>query len=212
MYSFTALADNGCPVEDSILVRLLPIPLVNLPEEVVVPECTEITLGATDPGEDVNSYNWSASAGIQLRCVSCPEVSLSSAIPGFLRLTVSDPFTNCSATDSTSVQVLANYEVFIPNAFSPDFDGVNDGFTLFTKNPETVIERMEIFDRWGGLVFEESNISVNQPGLGWQGNFIEARDLQRSNKLNTEVFVYNLNVLFVDGTRRTYTGNIHLLR
>ena len=59
------------------------------------------------------------------------------------------------------------YENFyVPNAFSPDGDGLNDVFKV-TCNSENISSfRMYIYNRWGALVFESKEIS-----LGWDGEY-----------------------------------------
>lgn len=61
--------------------------------------------------------------------------------------------------------------VFIPNIFSPNQDGINDIFFI-QSNPEvTGINVMRIFDRWGDVVFEKFDFQPNDPVQGWDGSF-----------------------------------------
>lgn len=60
-------------------------------------------------------------------------------------------------------------ELFVPNAFTPNYDGENDVFKVYlpSKNCQDVFDfSMKIFDRWGELVFETNDIEN-----GWDGNF-----------------------------------------
>lgn len=77
-------------------------------------------------------------------------------------------FTNCTIC-----------EVFVPNAFSPDFNGYNDTFKPFSN---CVLENysFKIFNRWGGMVFESNNINT-----GWDGKF-------NNSMVSEGVFVYLL--------------------
>lgn len=59
--------------------------------------------------------------------------------------------------------------LYIPNAFSPNADGINDGFTIFPKFGLIQTASFKIFDRWGGLIFE-SNLMDNPTNLDyWEG-------------------------------------------
>ena len=59
--------------------------------------------------------------------------------------------------------------LYIPNVFSPNGDGINDGFTIFPKFGLIQTASFKIFDRWGGLVFE-SNLMDNPTNLDyWEG-------------------------------------------
>jgi len=63
-------------------------------------------------------------------------------------------FTNCTIC-----------EVYVPNAFSPDFDGYNDYFLPYS-NCSLLNYSMKIFNRWGALVYTSTN-----PDEGWVGRF-----------------------------------------
>jgi CHU_C Type IX secretion signal domain len=67
------------------------------------------------------------------------------------------------------------------------------------------VKLMRIFDRWGELVFEESNTLPNNPFYGWNGSF-------RGKLMEPAVFVYYILVELYDGTVRAYQGNLHLVR
>ena len=59
-----------------------------------------------------------------------------------------------SATIELISRTYRNHNVFIPNAFTPDDNGTNDVFTI-TDNPTIAsIEKLQIFDRWGELIWE----------------------------------------------------------
>lgn len=64
------------------------------------------------------------------------------------------------STTVTTCQVMT-----VPNAFTPNSDGVNDLFYAIC-NPCDGFLSLSIFNRWGELVFE-----TNNPTIGWDGNF-----------------------------------------
>ena len=61
-------------------------------------------------------------------------------------------------------------DVYQPNIFSPNQDGINDIFTLL-GDPELIqgIEELVIFDRWGNKVYVGFNLGANDPINGWDG-------------------------------------------
>ena len=59
----------------------------------------------------------------------------------------------------------------MPNVFSPNGDGLNDIFTLFTDSDVKEITLLEIYTRWGDLVFRKKNYLPNVPTEGWDGKF-----------------------------------------
>lgn len=64
------------------------------------------------------------------------------------------------------------YEIFVPNVFSPNGDGVNDFFQpLTSNNANFTIRNYKIFDRWGGLIYYKQNIPIQSNQGWWDGNF-----------------------------------------
>ncbi len=63
-----------------------------------------------------------------------------------------------------SIIVSTNCDIFIPSAFSPNNDGINDNLNMINKSIKTY--NLKIFDRWGALVFETDNLAN-----GWDGTY-----------------------------------------
>lgn len=121
-----------------------------------------------------------------------------------------DSITN-SDIDSAELSVyqlsyvdLPGYHVYVPNAFSPNGDGINDRFIAYTKSPEAVIEQFIIYDRWGGEVFSTADIPANDPAVGWDGDGERAA--------SNMTYAYYLRMRFADGYRREIKGGIQLVR
>ena len=111
----------------------------------------------------------------------------------------------CKAEDCVLVRINNDREVFAPNVFSPDGDGVNDQFTLYGNKNVEVIETLQIFDRWGNLMFKRDVFPPDQPLLGWDGTF-------RDRPMNPGVFVFWAKVKFKDGTTQTIKGDVTIIR
>lgn len=104
----------------------------------------------------------------------------------------------CFALDSLQVNISILHDVFIPNAFTPNNDNNNDVFKIFGNEIEKI--QLQIFDRWGGLVFETSD-----PNFEWDGTFKE-RDL------GAAVFVYTAKITFTDAQTISKKGSITLIK
>lgn len=111
----------------------------------------------------------------------------------------------CTISDQITIIVDRNRPVFVPNAFSPNGDGVNDNFTLYSGMSVDQILQMKIFDRWGNLLMDRQDMQPNNPSLGWDGQF-------RNKPLNPGVFTYFFEVLYMDGQTDIITGEVVLLR
>lgn len=119
---------------------------------------------------------------------------------GQYSLTVSAEPLGCSTTETMEI----NKECYIdiPNAFTPNGDGINDYFL-----PRQVLSdgmmffKMEIFNRWGRRVF----ISQNNEGRGWDGKV-------NGQEQPIGVYVYKIEISYGNGKVEFYKGNVSLLR
>ena len=111
----------------------------------------------------------------------------------------------CTATDEVTIRVIKDRPVYIPNVFSPNGDGVNDGFTIFSGPGLQEIEKLQVFSRWGELVFEASGILPNDESLGWDGLF-------NGEPVDPGVFVYIAQLRFADLEVVQMEGDVTVLR
>ncbi len=118
------------------------------------------------------------------------------------QITLSDA-NGCSATDELVVRVIYPLQVFVPTAFSPNGDGINDVWQAVSPSDHTYpIDRLTIWDRWGNLL-------LSTPGLtnetGWDGTF-------RGRPCDPGVYVYEMVLLLPDGSSRQISGEVELVR
>ena len=113
-------------------------------------------------------------------------------------------------SDSTSKRFLVKRcGYFIPNAFTPNRDGIDDYFTIYSSSEVTKVLSLQIFNRWGQIVFEKQNFLPNIEHEGWDGNYQKKNN---SYTLEPEVFIYQAKLLFDDGSEQIVTGDITLIR
>ncbi|HTN17504.1 MAG TPA: PKD domain-containing protein [Chitinophagaceae bacterium] len=107
----------------------------------------------------------------------------------------------CSASDSITITKACYLN--IPNAFTPgsgsDYENYFMPRDLMGK--ALVTFSMQIYDRWGQLIFETDKVN----GRGWDGNY-------KGNAMPTGVYVYAIRVSFTNGISESYNGNVTLLR
>ena len=111
----------------------------------------------------------------------------------------------CVAIDSVTINVLPVRPIYVPNAFTPDFDGINDYFTAYGGPAALQIKTLRVFDRWGGLCFEGNNIPLGSDVEGWDGTVA-------GKPMDTGVYVYMIEVEFIDGITGLYKGDVTLIR
>ncbi len=111
----------------------------------------------------------------------------------------------CLAQARLILEEQINPDVYIPNVFSPNADGVNDLFTVYGNKDVELILELQIFDRWGNQVFVNDEFSPNEENYGWNGSF-------RNAEMNPAVFAYWVRVRYTDGTSGAFKGDVTLIR
>ena len=152
--------------------------------------------------EDIDSISWTPPAG--LSCTNClnPVATPVNSTTYTIRVENSG---GCAVTDSITIMVTCNNSnLFVPNTFSPNSDGVNDVFYVRGKGLSN-IQSMRIFNRWGQMVFEKLNFAPNDPSVGWDGTF-------NGKKAPIDVYVYTIEVVCENSQVVPYHGNVALIR
>jgi len=107
---------------------------------------------------------------------------------------------NCADTLVKEVKVDPAYNFYIPNAFTPDNDGLNE---VFTAVGEEIKEfSMKIFNRWGEKIFETHDLEKGWDGRAKDGNEIAQQD----------VYVYNIRLKDYRGKLHTMQGKVTLIK
>lgn len=109
----------------------------------------------------------------------------------------------CKAKAKGFIEVYEPIEIYIPNAFSPNHDGVNDRFSVYTRDGDQVLS-LRVYDRWGAVIFERKDFPANNPDYGWDGTF-------RNQNMPTGEYLYHLKLLD-DNEIRQFVGTVLLVR
>lgn len=196
---------EGCTTTQSFL---MPVAYGEMAE---LPPTAEAKLGLPftfDPQWNlpfslIDSISWSPADS--LSCSNCPNPQLIAVQDGLYRLYVTDVF-GCRDSYDLRLIVDRSINVYIPNAFSPNHDQVNDRLTVYANTLQvSEILSLQIFDRWGGFLFESRNFTPNEERAGWDGN-------ARGRPLDAGVYLYVARLRLTDGSQRTITGDVMLMR
>lgn len=125
-------------------------------------------------------------------------------VTGWYEVTITND-AGCTAKDSVLIIVDPYKPIFIPNVISANQDHVNDEATVYGNNGATGVASFQIFDRWGGLLWERTNFELNDPSLGWDGT-------ANGEFVNPGVYAYVAKVEFLDGIPGIYNGTITVIR
>ena len=112
----------------------------------------------------------------------------------------------CSIDDFINVSVRKSRDIFIPNSFSPNQDGINDSFYPYGGFEIVAIHSMQVFDRWGGKMFEaKEEFSPNDPDAGWSG-------FAKNKPADPGTYLYTMNVEFIDSEIIMFSGEVNLMK
>jgi gliding motility-associated-like protein len=155
-YTVTITIEDGCTIEKSMELTLLPTRAEWSSRDTAFCETNKnIVLRAFKETKETQ-ITWST--GSKLPSISIPQAGLY-----WVKL-----LNRCvTRTDSVNVQLVdCTLNAFVPNAFSPNDDGVNDVFRPFFKTNALKITQyqMQIYNRWGNLLFTSFDITK-----GWDG-------------------------------------------
>jgi gliding motility-associated-like protein len=201
-YTVTVTDVNGCSTATTITVTQ--------------PDAVEITLSPVDSlvlnlGEGqvitVSSnysdaiFNWSPATG--LGCTDCNsnEIQVYNSTAYVITASSSPHGKVCSTAVRLPVTVIPNYKLYIPNAFTPNADNINDFFEIFGNKDALKFLDIAVFNRWGEKVYESKDIFFK-----WDGRY-------KGDYLEPGVYVYTLNLTFLDNhSESNQNGSITILR
>ena len=204
---------NGCEFHKVLNVPKAPDPGVTLTPEFSIDLGDSLQLEAVlPPGYPlalIDTVIWTPLDGLTFESNSILDLLNPSAKPfkpTEYKVTVTSG-DGCEATDRVLIRVDNEPHIYIPNVFSPwNEDGENDIVYIFADDNQIVkINSFQIFDRWGAMLFQDTDFLPNDPAHGWNGRF--------KGKLQTPaVFVYYAEILLIDGRTLLYKGDVTLLR
>lgn len=148
------------------------------------------------------TFAWTGDGNIS--CPDCPTTFVQPFENSHYNLLVTMP-NRCTQTDSVFIKVIDRRRVFVPSAFSPNNDGINDFVPIFGGPEVSQILEFRVYGRWGELLFEDKNFEPNDSERGWDGRL-------GGKELDTGVFAWVANVAFIDGKTAIYKGDVSLLR
>jgi gliding motility-associated-like protein len=167
-----------------------------------LPTGTRLPLRSVITNGPIRFWEWTPTKN--LSCQTCPEPVAAVKTDVTYRVKVTSVY-GCVSTDTIQIKAFCtDAQVFIPNAFSPDGDGINDQLMVRSQGISS-IRHFRIFNRWGEIVFERSNFPPNDMAYAWDGRI-------RGVIGAPEVYVYTSDVVCDDGTTYTYKGNITLIK
>jgi gliding motility-associated-like protein len=158
----------------------------------------------------VDTLVWMPEEDFEINGVTNPEVFPKTTTDYILSLVDKN---GCVGRDTVVVRVIKDYKIHAPNIFTPDESGYNDFFNIWTTKGVKYIELLEVYDRWGNLVYQGTDIKAPSPGelvtgdakSGWNGIF-------HGKPVVAGVYTWRAKVRFIDEELKIFAGDITLLR
>lgn len=203
-YTVFAQDVHGCIETQTVQVYEPPAVEVTLPPDasILLGESVPITMFLTIPADQLQ-FSWQDSS--YLSCANCPDPIATPLNNIRYVLTVSN-YAGCSDTDDMAIEVDKRLLLYVPNAIMPDaqFD-LNSRFTLSYGPSVQTIRRLQIFDRWGGLVHEIRDALPDDNSRAWDGRW-------KGKPVQPGVYVWSLELQIVDGRVETLGGQVTVVR
>ena len=171
-----SMEENNCHFRDSIIVTNSEVLTINLGADTTICSDKTMILDAFHP--DAISYLWQDGNNDAERMITAP---------GIYQVELNDGQCSFNYDIEISFRECVYLSIFVPNAFTPDNDGINDTF-LPLINPAVQIDNyhFQVFNRWGSLLF-----SSTDPSKSWDGKF-------NGEDIAMDAYVYAVQFDYID--------------
>ncbi|HUR31159.1 MAG TPA: gliding motility-associated C-terminal domain-containing protein [Saprospiraceae bacterium] len=207
IYIVSVFDDRGCS-SDTTYIIMEPNPiLVSIgPDNPIIDLGDSLFLiGNVDQSDNaIIMTQWTGA--LPVSCPTCEGTWVYNFVPTLYTWTVTD-VNGCQGSTSIMVGVDFDRDIYIPDVFSPNFDGLNDEFSIYTGLGVEKVNFLHIYDRWGNLVYSITDQLPNGSGVGsWDGT-------NDGEPLNPGVYVYVAEIQFIDNqTKLFYKGDVTLIK
>lgn len=198
-YELMISGADGCDTTLQLEVQDLPAleaTIITSATDLALGESTLLQLQTNADSVDIAVISWQPSIG--LSCTDCLNPIAQPDENTTYTVALTD-VNGCNAFAEISITVDSKIQLYIPNVFSPNNDGSNDRFLVFPGKGIAGVESIQIFDRWGGLMYEQAG------NEGWDGRVA-------GEPATPGVYLYQVVVQLFDGTTRVESGDITLIR
>jgi len=205
----TVSTQEGCENQSTVNhnIRVHPTPIVRINASTRITDIDNSTITFLDQFRDASNWLWNFGNGQQSQERN-PVVNYLDTGSYWVSLRKENEF-GCRDSSAILIRINPNYQIKIPNVFTPNTNGPNGGaynpnslnnevfhpFVDFTQEYELLI-----FNRWGELIFESKDVNI-----GWDGYY-------KGKLSQSDVYVYQLNITFINGDKLTKVGDVTLLR
>ena len=199
--TLTVMSDSGCSSTKikNKYITVYPNPKASFGVQPQATTITEPLISITDMTQGGNSWTWNFGDQSSSSVFSPPN-HIYSDTGSYTITLITSTLHGCADTAYQTITIEPDFIFYIPNAFTPNGDNINDTFTgkgIYIKEYQ-----MMIYDRWGNLIFFTDDIHKPWDGTANHGNEIAQRD----------VYVYVVDVTDFRRKKHNYKGIVTLVR
>jgi gliding motility-associated-like protein len=199
-YPLTVFDKNNCRSDTVLIVQEGKRLVVELGQDKQIRLGDSIALDVS-ANATIKSVKWQSET-IML-CDTCLTMSVKPIATARYRVKVTST-EGCQSEDMITVFIDKVRRVFVPNSFSPNGDKNNDVLTVYGDQSVEKIKTFQIFNRWGGQIFEQHNFLPNDETAGWDGFF-------KGQIVQPDVVVFVMEVLYKDGKTEIIQGDVTIM-
>ena len=181
------------------MICVYPNPVAAFSYYPLAPTTYDTQLELTNLSSGGSSYQWLLDPEIVIQQTQSthPLVTLP-GLAGFQQIcltTTSDK--GCTADTCIVIEVKEDFTIYIPNTFTPNDDGLNDVFIPVISGAKQSTYALDIYDRWGQLVFNTNTMSE-----GWNGKY-------KGQLVQEDAYLWKI---VLTGVNRSYSGRVSIVK
>ena len=199
--SLTVTTDSGCVTTGTKnnYISVYPNPKADFTVEPNAASYTDPVITITDLSTGTTHWHWDF-GNSDTSSLAAPAPHTYADTGSYMITLITSTTYGCQDTTYQTITIEPDFVFYVPSAFSPDGDHLNDTFSgkgLFISQYS-----MTIFDRWGNLIFFSDDIN-----LPWDGKVSHGTELAQR-----DVYVYSFKLVDIKKKKHNYTGVVTLLR
>ena len=167
-YTIMTIDSLGCVLSKIITIPEGQSPMVTILGETIGKKDSEFSLRylLNLAQSEISNLFW---INDESSCTNCEEFKFYATHDQWVIIQI-ETKNGCIARDSVWITI-ADDKIILPNAFRPGSAGENSKYYIPAQSTISEIELIEIYDRWGNVVFLNKNISPGDPAQGWDGTY-----------------------------------------
>lgn len=207
--SLTVTTDSGCvsTITTNQYIDVYPVPVAGFSSSPSQPTLTNPMVSFTDQSVGATNWYWdfiynTPPVGLFTDTLQNPSFTYADTGSYIVEQIVHNNF-GCYDTAYNTVKVFPEYILFVPNAFTPsDPDGINDLFMPKGVGIDPDNFKMMIFDRWGDLIYETTDLAK-----GWNGRANGGKDVAQ-----IDVYIWKILTKDYKGGDHSYVGTVTIVK